>query len=434
MRVLSMQQRRYYEPVHATAQRHRLGLRSLRRLDSGPRRDDAFPAHLLGAAEGRDCRQALARGVASSGELIPPIELGFAWRPRSGSRWPSRTSAARAPSGRSRSVDAPRGRTAALLEPRSRRSAESRVGARQPRATAGGRPASRRRTSPVEFLEARQLDDVARFPARSRRRCANAGSSSCSTTSARGHSSLDRIPLFRPGRHQGRSQPHHGHRRRLLQASRRSSASRGPLPPHPARSSSPRASRPKAKPSRRSRLGVDLLQGYYLGRPQPVSSFDNGGLSRASSPGRGNLLRKFAEPHGGRDQRAQAPASALQRHPQRDSLSDLTNANAAVFGEHPPCASLPEHPTWSSASTSSTRRRGVQVTETDLERRRGPAAPGGALCFRPAPKGTDHSRLEEYYYVPLDVEEPEVHDRPVRLARERQPVAHDQHLLPGRRQ
>ncbi len=80
----------------------------------------------------------------------------------------------------------------------------------------------------VEFLEAR-LDDAARFAALAtglRER----GSSSCSMTLARTLEPRSHPPAP-PRRHQGRSQPHHGRRRRLLQA-RDAQEPRGPVAPH----------------------------------------------------------------------------------------------------------------------------------------------------------------------------------------------------------
>ena len=143
-------------------------------------------------------------------------------------------------------------------------------------------------------------------------------------------------------------------------------------------------------------LGVDLLQGYYLGRPQPVSSFDNGGLSRASSQVEG-LARKFKSHMVG------AINGRKLQHRRfnvilNGILCDLTNANAAVFDDILRRI-IPEHPTVECLYVLNDA--GVQVTETVWN---GAVAqqPGGAL-FRPAPKGTDHS-LKEYYYVPLDVE------------------------------
>jgi EAL domain-containing protein (putative c-di-GMP-specific phosphodiesterase class I) len=143
-------------------------------------------------------------------------------------------------------------------------------------------------------------------------------------------------------------------------------------------------------------LGADLLQGYHLGRPQDAGAFEGDGFERAAGRA-GDLAQAFKNHMVGaindRAHRFRSFSGILGR-----ILGELTAADVAqydaildrVIGEDSRiqcCYVLDDE--------------GIQVTETvgnagrDLR--------SSAAMFRPAPRGTDHS-LKEYYYVLVDVE------------------------------
>jgi EAL domain-containing protein (putative c-di-GMP-specific phosphodiesterase class I) len=244
----------------------------------------------------------------------------------------------------------------------------------------------------VEFLEAR-LDDVARFAALAAA-LRERGFLVVLDDVGAGHSNLDRIPLFRPDVIKvdrslitGVDADYYKQEtlKSLVGLSRRIGAlvvAEG--------------IETEGEAIAALELGVDLLQGYYLMRPQAVAAFDDGGLARASIEVEG-LARKFKSHMvgaiNGRKLQHRRFNVILNR-----ILCDLTNTEAAAFDEILGRI-IPEHPTVECLYVLNDA--GVQVTETIWN---GAVAQqtGGAL-FRPAPKGTDHS-LKEYYYVPLDVE------------------------------
>jgi len=144
-------------------------------------------------------------------------------------------------------------------------------------------------------------------------------------------------------------------------------------------------------------LGVDLLQGFYLSRPQAVAAFTGGGLARAS--GEVEVLARKFKSHmvgaiNGRKLQHRRFNVILNR-----ILCDLGNTDAAAFDDIL-ARIIPEYPTVECIYVLDDA--GVQVTDTVWNGAPLPQQPGGTL-FRPAPRGTDHS-LKEYYYVPLDVE------------------------------
>jgi EAL domain-containing protein (putative c-di-GMP-specific phosphodiesterase class I) len=244
----------------------------------------------------------------------------------------------------------------------------------------------------VEFLEAR-LDDAARFAALAtglRER----GFLVVLDDVGAGHSNLDRIPLLRPDvikvdRSLITGVDADYYRQETLKSLVGLSRRIGALVVA-------EGIETEGEAIAALELGADLLQGYFLMRPQPVSTFDDGGLVRASSEVEG-LARKFKSHMvgtiNGRKLQHRRFNVILNR-----ILCDLTNTEASTFDEILGRI-IPEHPTVECMYVLNDS--GVQVTETIWN---GAVAqlPGGAL-FRPAPKGTDHS-LKEYYYVPLDVE------------------------------
>jgi EAL domain-containing protein (putative c-di-GMP-specific phosphodiesterase class I) len=247
----------------------------------------------------------------------------------------------------------------------------------------------------VEFLEAR-LDDVARFASLAGALRARGFLVVLDDVGA-GHSNLDRIPLFRPdvikidrGLITGVDADYYKQEtlKSLVGLSRRIGAlvvAEG--------------IETEGEAITALELGVDLLQGFYLSRPQAASAFAGGGLARAS--GEVEVLARKFKSHmvgaiNGRKLQHRRFNVILNR-----ILCDLGNTNAAAFDEIL-ARIIPEYPTVECIYVLDDG--GVQVTETVWN---GPQAsvplqPGGAL-FRPAPRGTDHS-LKEYYYVPLDVE------------------------------
>ncbi len=143
-------------------------------------------------------------------------------------------------------------------------------------------------------------------------------------------------------------------------------------------------------------LGADLLQGYFLARPQPGTSFDVTGMGRAAGCVE-SLARAFkAHMVGEINNRKQAYRGfneILAR-----ILGQLASADALQFDailsrviEDDPkieCLYVLDE-------------SGIQVTDTICNAAM-PRRHDGAM-FRPAAKGTDHS-FKEYFYLLIDVE------------------------------
>ena len=242
----------------------------------------------------------------------------------------------------------------------------------------------------VEFLEAR-LEDVGRFGelAQELRR---QGFLVVLDDVGAGHSNLDRIPLFRPHVIKVDRSLISGVRddfykqetlKSLVSLSRRIGAlvvAEGIETEDEAISA--------------LELGADLLQGFFLSRPQPATAFDDGvraafGIERLARNFKSHMVGEINE-----RKRQQRRFNVIQNR----LLCDLTNAQVSEFdgiiaqliGDLPKveCVYVLDDD-------------GTQVTETICS----PAVtqrPGAAL-FRPARRGTDHS-LKEYYYVLMDVE------------------------------
>jgi len=244
----------------------------------------------------------------------------------------------------------------------------------------------------VEFLEAR-LDDIARFGTLAtalRKR----GFLVVMDDVGAGHSNLDRIPLFRPDVIKidrslvtGVEADFYKQEtfKSLVSLSRRIGAlvvAEG--------------IETEAEAIAALELGADLLQGYFLCRPQDASAFDEVGIARPTHKAAGLAHAFKSHMLGGINER--------KLHHRRLSgilsriIAQLAGVEAERFdaildrivGEDPKvecCYVLDD--------------AGVQVTETvcnvALERRS-----SGAM-FRPAPRGTDHS-LKEYFYVLIEVE------------------------------
>jgi EAL domain-containing protein (putative c-di-GMP-specific phosphodiesterase class I) len=246
------------------------------------------------------------------------------------------------------------------------------------------------RTVAVEFLEAR-LEDVGRFGALAHG-LREHGFLVCLDDVGAGHSNLDRIPLFRPDVIKVDRSLISGVRedfykqetlKSLVNLSRRIGAlvvAEG--------------IETGAEAITALELGVDLLQGFFLSRPQPANAFDDGvrvsgGIERLAQRFKGHMVREINE-----RKRQHRRFNVIQN----GILCDLTNAQAAEFDEillH----LIDDFPKVECVYVLDDA--GIQVTDTicntTVKQRL------GAAMFRPARKGTDHS-LKEYYYVLIDVE------------------------------
>jgi EAL domain-containing protein (putative c-di-GMP-specific phosphodiesterase class I) len=242
----------------------------------------------------------------------------------------------------------------------------------------------------VEFLEAR-LEDVGRFGA-----LANAlrghGFLVVLDDVGAGHSNLDRIPLFRPdvikvdrSLLSGVGDDFYKQEtfKSLVSLCRRIGAlvvAEG--------------IETEAEAITALELGADLLQGFFLSRPQPATAFDDGvrvasGIERLAQRFKNHMVGEINE-----RKRQHRRFNVIQN----GILCDLTTAQAAEFDEillH----LIDDFPKVECVYVLDDA--GIQVTETicNTAVRQRP----GAAMFRPARKGTDHS-LKEYYYVLIDVE------------------------------
>jgi EAL domain-containing protein (putative c-di-GMP-specific phosphodiesterase class I) len=148
-------------------------------------------------------------------------------------------------------------------------------------------------------------------------------------------------------------------------------------------------------------LGCDLLQGYYLGRPQPAETFESGAVAPEATGVIETLARSFrSRMVGGIHERREAHRrlngllgrilSELTVERAREAALDAVLAHAIQDDPHIECLYVLDG-------------AGVQVTETVCNQSM--ARRSGGAMFRPAPRGTDHS-LKEYFYVLVDVELP----------------------------
>ena len=141
-------------------------------------------------------------------------------------------------------------------------------------------------------------------------------------------------------------------------------------------------------------LGADLLQGFFLSRPQPAAAFDDGvhaarGIEQLAHRFKNHMVATINE-----RKRQHRRFNVIQN----GILCDLTNAQASEFDE------ILEHLIDDFPKVECVYvldDAGVQVTETICNAT--VAQRAGAAMFRPARKGADHS-LKEYYYVLIDVE------------------------------
>lgn len=146
-------------------------------------------------------------------------------------------------------------------------------------------------------------------------------------------------------------------------------------------------------------LGCDLLQGYFLGRPQPPETFASGAVAPQAAGVIESLARAFrsrmvGEIHERRE--AHRRLTGLfgrilgELTIEREGELDAVLARAVHDDPHIECLYVLD-------------AAGVQVTDTVCNQSM--ARRSGGAMFRPAPRGTDHS-LKEYFYVLVDVELP----------------------------
>jgi EAL domain-containing protein (putative c-di-GMP-specific phosphodiesterase class I) len=242
----------------------------------------------------------------------------------------------------------------------------------------------------IEFLEAR-LEDVGRFGALAAALRARGFLVVLDDVGA-GHSNLDRIPLFRPdvikidrSLISGVGDDFYKQEtlKSLVSLSRRIGAlvvAEG--------------IETEAEAIAALQLGADLLQGFFLSRPQPTTAFDDGvrvssGIERLAQRFKSHMVGEINE-----RKRQHRRFNVIQN----GILCDLTNAQASEFDEilHHLIDDFPKVECVYVLDDA-----GVQVTETICNA--SVTQRSGAPMFRPARKGTDHS-LKEYYYVLIDVE------------------------------
>ncbi len=146
-------------------------------------------------------------------------------------------------------------------------------------------------------------------------------------------------------------------------------------------------------------LGCDLMQGYFLARPQPADAFQTTAAAASAMGAVETLARSFrsrmvGEIHDRREahRRLNTLLGRLLGELTGRSQAELDAALARAVHDDPRIECL-----------YVLDAAGLQVTDTVCNESMG-RRPGGAM-FRPAPRGTDHS-LKEYFYVLVDVELP----------------------------
>lgn len=247
----------------------------------------------------------------------------------------------------------------------------------------------------VEFLEAR-FDDSSRFAALAAA-LRRLGFLMALDDVGAGHSNLDRIPLFRPDIIKiDRSLVADVHSDFYKQETLKSLVS---LSRRIGALVIAEGIETEAEAFTALELGCDLLQGYFLAKPQPAEAFQAPSTSAGTLATVHALARSFRSRMVG------------EIHDRRDAHRRLNGLLGRLLGELTGRTESELHAVLARAIEEDPRieclyvldAAGVQVTETicneSMARR-----PGGTM-FRPAPRGTDHS-LKEYYYLLIDVELP----------------------------
>lgn len=242
----------------------------------------------------------------------------------------------------------------------------------------------------VEFLEAR-LEDIGRFgtlAAALRKR----GFLVVLDDVGTGHSNLDRIPLFRPDvikvdRSLVSGVENDFYKQETLKSLVSLSRRIGALVVAEGVETEQEA-------ITALELGADLLQGFFLSRPQPVTAFDDGVRAAA---GIERLARNF------KDRMVKEISERKGQHRRNSVILDRIVVDLAIAETHQfdriLTRVIADYP--KAECLYVLDDAGTQVTETicnaTIARRR------GASIFRPAPRWTDHS-VKEYYYGLIDVE------------------------------
>jgi EAL domain-containing protein (putative c-di-GMP-specific phosphodiesterase class I) len=143
-------------------------------------------------------------------------------------------------------------------------------------------------------------------------------------------------------------------------------------------------------------LGADLLQGYFLSRPQAARTFDADGMARAATCVESLAVAFKTHMVGEINERKRAYRGfndILAR-----VLGELARADAGQFDA---ILSRIVDEDVKVECLYVLDESGIQITDTICNAAM-PRRPGGAM-FRPAAKGTDHS-FKEYFYLLVDVE------------------------------
>jgi EAL domain-containing protein (putative c-di-GMP-specific phosphodiesterase class I) len=143
-------------------------------------------------------------------------------------------------------------------------------------------------------------------------------------------------------------------------------------------------------------LGADLLQGYFLSRPQPAATFDAGGMARAATCVE-SLARAFKTHMVGEINDRKIAYKRFNGILAR-ILGELASADAEQF-DAILSRVIDEDPKVECVYVLD--EAGIQVTDTICNS--GMARRSGGPMFRPASRGTDHS-FKEYFYLLVDVE------------------------------
>jgi EAL domain-containing protein (putative c-di-GMP-specific phosphodiesterase class I) len=244
----------------------------------------------------------------------------------------------------------------------------------------------------VEFLEAR-FDDAGRFGALAaalRRR----GFLMALDDVGAGHSNLDRIPLLKPDvikidRSLITGVENDFYKQETLKSLVSLSRRIGALVVA-------EGIETEAEAITALELGADLLQGYFLSRPQPAATFDEGGMARAATCVE-SLARAFKAHMVGEINERKRAYRGFNEILAR-ILGELADADAEHFDA---ILSRVVDDDSKVECLYVLDESGIQVTDTICNAAM-PRRPGGAM-FRPAAKGTDHS-FKEYFYLLVDVE------------------------------
>lgn len=140
-------------------------------------------------------------------------------------------------------------------------------------------------------------------------------------------------------------------------------------------------------------LGVDLLQGFYLARPQPpdaiANALDGAAIGALADRYKRYMVAKINQ-RKLQHRRYAIVLNMLLCELGKADVADFDAILTSLIGDHPMVECL-----------YVLDESGRQVTDSICNF--DPSATGHRVMFQPAPRGADHS-LKEFYYVLLDVE------------------------------